>query len=43
MAQDLAMVHIQVVVLVVLVDLVVDLVDNDMDSVVEVEVVDTGD
>jgi hypothetical protein len=42
-AQDLAMVHIQVVVLVVLVDLVVDLVDNDMDSVVEVEVVDTGD
>jgi len=40
--QDLAMVHIQVV-LVVLVDLVVDLVDNDMDSVVEVEVVDTGD
>lgn len=40
--QDSAMVHIQVV-LVVLVDLVVDLVDNDMDSVVEVEVVDTGD
>ena len=40
--QDSAMVHIQVV-LVVLVDLVVDLVDNGMDSVVEVEVVDTGD
>lgn len=41
--QDLAMVHIQVVLVVVLVDLVVDLVDNGMDSVVEVEVVDTGD